>query len=80
RLSHPNIVGLMAITKTSSSVLIASGYMHGASLNEVLYRAECPVKLLSADKFYVGLEISMAIEYIHSKNILHQDIKPANIL
>ncbi|XP_040286037.1 serine/threonine-protein kinase STY13-like [Bufo bufo] len=80
RLSHPNIVRFMAAAKTESLVLIANEYIHGASLHTVLHGSENSVMLDADEKNYVALEISMAVEYIHSKNIIHQDLKPANII
>ncbi|XP_028652089.2 proto-oncogene serine/threonine-protein kinase mos-like [Erpetoichthys calabaricus] len=80
RLSHPNIVRFLAATKKDQYILIANEYVHGASLHVVLHSADSPVKLEAEEKNYVALDVAMAVEYIHSKNVIHQDLKPANIL
>ncbi|XP_063045938.1 GTPase IMAP family member 8-like [Engraulis encrasicolus] len=37
RLSHPNIVRVMAVSKSESQILIANEYIHGANLEQVLH-------------------------------------------
>ncbi|XP_062399827.1 GTPase IMAP family member 8-like [Sardina pilchardus] len=79
-LSHPNIVRMMAVATSETEILIANEYIHGANLQQVLYK-ETPIKLQDdEDKLFVALEIAMAIDYIHGKQIIHQDLKPANIM
>ncbi|XP_072273178.1 uncharacterized protein [Pyxicephalus adspersus] len=80
RLHHPYIVKLMAAAKSDSCILLANEYIHGANLDSILHKPSCPVKLSEDDKIYASLEILLAVEYIHSQNIIHQDIKPVNIL
>lgn len=80
RLHHPHIVKLMAATKTDQHILLATEYIHGANLDRILHGPSCSIKLSEDDKIYVILEILLAVEYIHSQNIIHQDIKPVNIL
>ncbi|XP_077303058.1 uncharacterized protein LOC143923325 [Lithobates pipiens] len=80
RLHHPHIVKLMAATKTDRHILLATEYIHGANLDRILHSPSCSIKLSEDDKMYVSLEIMLAVEYIHSQNIIHQDIKPVNIL
>ncbi|XP_063051868.1 uncharacterized protein LOC134446429 [Engraulis encrasicolus] len=79
RLSHPNIVRMMAVAKSETQILIANEYIHGANLQEVLH-TDTPIKLQQEDKLLVALDLAMAVEYIHGKNIIHQDLKPANIM
>ncbi|XP_068102800.1 mitogen-activated protein kinase kinase kinase A-like [Hyperolius riggenbachi] len=79
-LHHPNIVKLMATTKTDTYILLANEYIHGDNLERILHNANSIVQISNEDKLYVGLEVMQAMQYIHSKNIIHQDIKPANIL
>ncbi|XP_062394002.1 uncharacterized protein LOC134082355 isoform X2 [Sardina pilchardus] len=79
RLSHPHIVRMMAVAKSETQILIANQYIHGANLQQVLSR-DHPSKLQFEDKLFVALEITMAVEYIHGKQIIHQDLKPANIM
>ncbi|XP_042564058.1 GTPase IMAP family member 8-like [Clupea harengus] len=38
RLSHPNIVRMIAVARSETHVLIANEYIHGANLQEVLYK------------------------------------------
>ncbi|XP_076147617.1 GTPase IMAP family member 8-like isoform X2 [Alosa pseudoharengus] len=80
RLSHPNIVRMMAVAKSETQILIANEYIHGANLQQVLYK-DTPFKLQDEEnKLFVALDIAMAVEYIHGKQIIHQDLKPANIM
>ncbi|KAL2092638.1 hypothetical protein ACEWY4_012436 [Coilia grayii] len=79
RLSHPNIVRMMAVAKSEAQILIANEYIHGANLHQVLH-TDTPIKLQQEDKLFVALDIAMAAEYIHGKEIIHQDLKPANIM
>ncbi|XP_031414674.2 cAMP-dependent protein kinase type 1-like [Clupea harengus] len=79
RLSHPNIVRMIAVARSETHVLIANQYIHGANLQEVLYK-DTPIKLQDEDKLFVAVDIAMAVEYIHGKAIIHQDLKPANVM
>ncbi|XP_068103343.1 uncharacterized protein [Hyperolius riggenbachi] len=79
-LHHPNIVKLMAATRTDTHILLANEYIHGDNLERILHGPSSKVQISEEDKLYVGLELMQALQYIHSKNIIHQDIKPANIL
>ncbi|XP_041961799.1 GTPase IMAP family member 8-like [Alosa sapidissima] len=78
-LSHPHIVRMMAVTKSETQILIVNEHIHGANLQQVIYQ-DTPIKLQHEDKLFVALEIAMAVEYIHGKQIIHQDLKPANIM
>ncbi|XP_062399831.1 uncharacterized protein LOC134089404 [Sardina pilchardus] len=79
-LSHPHIVRMMAVAKSETQILIANEYIHGANLQEILYKKNTPLQLQLEDKLFVALDIAMAVDYIHGKHIIHQDLKPANIM
>nr|XP_055056181.1 uncharacterized protein LOC129440716 [Misgurnus anguillicaudatus]XP_055056182.1 uncharacterized protein LOC129440716 [Misgurnus anguillicaudatus] len=80
RLSHPNIVRLMAAARTDNTFLLANEYIHGTTLDHVIHNGNACVKFEGNDSHFVALDISLAVEYIHSKNVIHQDLKPENIL
>jgi len=72
KLEHPNIVPLLA---TEGDTLIYA-YCPGLSLAEALVQGALPlmrsVKILQ--------DILSALAYAHSQNVIHFDVKPANIL
>ncbi|XP_039872458.1 calcium/calmodulin-dependent protein kinase type 1-like [Simochromis diagramma] len=80
RLSNPNIVRLMAVARTEFCFLLAAEYIHGATLQQVLHTDSCLVKLEGDDAGFISLDLSMAVEYIYAQRIIHQDIKPANVM
>ncbi|XP_041956876.1 GTPase IMAP family member 8-like isoform X3 [Alosa sapidissima] len=79
RLSHSNIVRILAVAKSETQILIANEYIHGANLQQILF-TDTPIELQLEDKLFVALDIAMAVEYIHGRKIIHQDLKPANIM
>ncbi|XP_063049099.1 uncharacterized protein LOC134443094 [Engraulis encrasicolus] len=79
RLCHPNIVKMMACSRSETRIVIANEYIDGPNLHNILHSVT-PVKLQQEDKLSVSLDISMAVEYIHDRGVIHQDLKPANIM
>ncbi|XP_063067265.1 RAC family serine/threonine-protein kinase homolog [Engraulis encrasicolus] len=70
---------MMAVATTETKILIANEYINGANLQQILH-TEITLKLQQEDKLFVALDLAMAVEYIHGKKIIHQDLKPANIM
>ena len=78
-LSHPNIVTIHDVVDTAgdSPPFIAMEYVRGTNLQELLK----PSKPLPIDFVRSVLsQVSSALDYAHSKGVVHRDVKPANIL
>lgn len=76
QLTHPNIINLLEVIDRpeSNKIYLVLEYMDKGSLFE-----NSPVSEKQAQNFFV--QILTALEYLHETvQILHQDIKPQNIL
>jgi serine/threonine protein kinase/tetratricopeptide (TPR) repeat protein len=76
-LSHPNIVVVHAIEEADGLDFIVMEYVEGQTLKRLIAQdGALPVgKLLD-----VGIQIADALDAAHSINLIHRDIKSANIL
>lgn len=77
RLNHPNIVGVMSAEKEGDLFFIVMEYVEGESMETMLDREKTLPHKLACQ--YI-LQISEALEYAHSQQVLHRDLRPANIL
>mgnify|MGYP001069189839 CR=1 FL=1 len=76
RIKHEYIANFIGyvIPKNEVAVWFISEYLSGGSLNDNF------LELNSFHKIKIAFEIAEAMEAIHSKNILHRDLTPSNIL
>ena len=77
KLNHPNIVKVFSVQKNRNTPFITMEYIEGKTLRELLNK-----KRLLDDQaiINISIDITKGLEYIHSKRIIHKDIKPKNIL
>jgi len=76
-LDHPNIVKFFNSYEWNGKLLIEMEYCGGGSLAEFLAQLNQPLK--EFEILTIFSQIDSAITYIHDRNILHRDLKTANI-
>ncbi|KAJ3590579.1 hypothetical protein NHX12_008529 [Muraenolepis orangiensis] len=76
-LQHENIVGLYDVQETPNAVFLVMEYCNGGDLADYL-QAKGTLKEDTLRTFLQ--QIAAAMRILHSKGIIHRDIKPQNIL
>jgi len=77
QLSHPNIVPIYAVDEHAGVVYFAMGLVEGETLAQVLHAGPRP----DVDTVRRVLrEVADALAYAHSRQVVHRDVKPDNIL
>lgn len=77
RLNHQNIIGVMSAEKASDLFFVVMEYVDGESLESVLEREKILPHKLACQ---YTLQICDAVQYAHSQQVLHRDLRPANIM
>ncbi len=74
---HPHIVEVYEITRIDNFSSLIMEYIPGQDLNNYI---SSNGRLLEKKALEYINQISKALDYIHSKGIIHRDIKPGNIM
>lgn len=76
-LSHPNIVGVYDVSRSSEIEYIVMELIDGITLKDYLSRRGA---LSWKETTFFAVQIAKALEHAHSRDIIHRDIKPQNIM
>jgi serine/threonine-protein kinase len=77
RLNHPNIVTIYDVGDDQGLAYIAMDFLSGEALENFAVAG----KLLPMDEaISIIIKVADALDYAHSQNVVHRDIKPGNIM
>jgi len=76
-LAHPNIVTVYDFDRDRDTVFMTMEFLEGSPLDELLRKHPHGLEAEKADG--IVRDISNALIYAHSHNIIHSDFKPGNI-
>lgn len=76
-LNHPNIVIVYDIGKSGKLVYMAMEYIEGRELRELLADGK-PLPVVQAVD--IAAQVAEGLAYAHQHQVVHRDVKPANIL
>jgi serine/threonine protein kinase len=75
-LDHPNICTLYEFGHVEGREFLAMQYIEGESLAARLQRGTVPLD----EALRLGIELTSALAYAHSRSVLHRDLKPQNVM
>ncbi|KIM42498.1 hypothetical protein M413DRAFT_444900, partial [Hebeloma cylindrosporum] len=73
-LNHPNIVPVYGVTYLEEDLYLVSPWMDNGTSDTFITRRP------DLDRLKILIEVASGLEYLHSKNLVHGDIRAANIL
>jgi len=77
KLQHPFLIALHFSFQTSTKLYLVLEYVNGGEL--FFHLQKCRVFGEARSRFYAA-EITSALTYLHSNNVIYRDLKPENIL
>ncbi|GFY89834.1 ACT-like protein tyrosine kinase family protein [Actinidia rufa] len=78
KVRHKNVVQFIGACTKLPSICIVTEYMSGGSVYDYLHKQKGTFKLPALLR--VASDISKGMNYLHQNNILHRDLKAANLL
>jgi serine/threonine-protein kinase len=76
QLHHPNIVGVLDCNEHDGQPYLVMPYLSGGTLADRLERGPLSPPEIVA----ILTPIAAALDYAHSRGVIHRDVKPSNIL
>ncbi|PIA35552.1 hypothetical protein AQUCO_03500126v1 [Aquilegia coerulea] len=78
KIRHKNVVQFIGACTRPPSLCIVTEFMLGGSLYDFLHKQKGTFKLPTLLK--VAIDVSKGMNYLHQNNIIHRDLKAANLL
>jgi hypothetical protein len=78
QLHHPNIIEVYDFEAEGELLYIAMRYVPGGSLIDYMRHLDGPMDLSQAAK--LTAQLASALQEAHNQGLVHQDVKPANVL
>lgn len=76
-LTHPHIVTIYDVVEQDGDAYIVMELVEGPSLDTLIYQGELPPRNQTLELLR---QIAGALDFAHSKRIIHRDVKPGNVL
>eukprot|EP01133_Synstelium_polycarpum_P019157 gene19157-22948_t len=76
--SHPNVIQFVGVAEQEGILFLVTELVQGGDLQ--WYLKNKAVDLPWPLRFAVAHDVSLAMSYLHSKNIVHRDLKSSNLL
>eukprot|EP00439_Symbiodinium_sp_Y106_P062257 s134_g9.t1 len=79
-LEHPNIIAYIDSFSEGSRMYIVMEYADGGDLAiKIKDRKEASTSFEEREIMFIFVQLALALIYIHSRKVLHRDLKPLNI-
>jgi predicted ATPase/class 3 adenylate cyclase len=76
KLSHPNIIQPIGLENFENLPILVNEDVSGVALSDYLKKGPLGIQ----EFLRISIGITQAVHYLHSKNIIHKNLNPSNIL
>ncbi|MFH1730215.1 MAG: FHA domain-containing serine/threonine-protein kinase [Planctomycetota bacterium] len=77
QISHPNLIRMYDIGRTAKRCYASVEYIDGESVRQLLTKKP---GFAVEEAVQIIIEVARAVDVAHRRNVLHRDIRPANII